>query len=166
MPDSLSSSEAKHALSAAEGERPIRVLIAKPGLDGHDRGAKVVARALRDAGMEVIYTGIRQTPEMIAEAALQEDVDVIGLSILSGAHLELFPRVVQALKDRAVDPAEVLLFAGGIIPDEDIPELQQLGFRQVYRPGASTRDIIDYVRSWVNERRAGAATEGGAAGPP
>jgi methylmalonyl-CoA mutase C-terminal domain/subunit len=133
-------------------DRPIRVLIAKPGLDGHDRGAKVVARALRDAGMEVIYTGIRQTPEMIAEAALQEDVDVIGLSILSGAHLELFPRVVQALKDRGVDPNEVLLFAGGIIPDEDIPALKQLGFHEIYRPGASTQDIIAYVRSWAAER--------------
>ena len=135
---------------------PIRVLIAKPGLDGHDRGAKVVARALRDAGMEVIYTGIRQTPDMIAEAALQEDVDVIGLSILSGAHLELFPRVVKALKERGVDPDEVLLFAGGIIPDEDIPKLQALGFRQVYRPGASTQEIIEYVRRWASERTVGA----------
>jgi methylmalonyl-CoA mutase C-terminal domain/subunit len=135
-------------------ERPIRVLIAKPGLDGHDRGAKVVARALRDAGMEVIYTGIRQTPQMIAEAALQEDVDVIGLSILSGAHLELFPRVVDALKERGVEPDDVLLFAGGIIPDEDIPALNALGFQAVFRPGASTQDIIDYVRRWTAERRA------------
>ena len=147
-------------------ERPIRVLIAKPGLDGHDRGAKVVARALRDAGMEVIYTGIRQTPEMIAEAALQEDVDVIGLSILSGAHLELFPRVVQALKDRDIDPNDVLLFAGGIIPDEDIPVLKQLGFRAVFRPGASTQDIIDYVRTWAAERAPAPAAEGGAASGP
>jgi len=148
-------------------DRPIRVLIAKPGLDGHDRGAKVVARALRDAGMEVIYTGIRQTPEMIAEAALQEDVDVVGLSILSGAHLELFPRVVQALKDRAVDPNEILLFAGGIIPDEDIPALKELGFRQVYRPGASTQEIIAYVRRWWAERRQAAiAAEGGSTGGP
>jgi methylmalonyl-CoA mutase C-terminal domain/subunit len=131
---------------------PVRVLIAKPGLDGHDRGAKVVARALRDAGMEVIYTGIRQTPEMIAEAALQEDVDVIGLSILSGAHLELFPRVVQALKDRGVEPADILLFAGGIIPDEDIPVLKQLGFKEIFRPGASTQDIIEYVRAWDESR--------------
>ena len=135
-------------------QQPIRVLIAKPGLDGHDRGAKVVARALRDEGMEVIYTGIRQTPEMIAEAALQEDVNVIGLSILSGAHLELFPRVVQALKDRGVDTDEVLLFAGGIIPDEDIPALKELGFVEIYRPGASTRDIIDFVRRWWDERAA------------
>ena len=144
-------------------QQPIRVLIAKPGLDGHDRGAKVVARALRDEGMEVIYTGIRQTPEMIAEAALQEDVNVIGLSILSGAHLELFPRVVQALKDRGVDTDEVLLFAGGIIPDEDIPALKELGFREIYRPGASTRDIIDFVRHWWDER---AAAESGATGSP
>ena len=134
-------------------DQPIRVLIAKPGLDGHDRGAKVVARALRDAGMEVIYTGIRQTPEMIAEAALQEDVDVVGLSILSGAHLELFPRVVQALKDRNIDLDELLLFAGGIIPDEDIPALKELGFQAIYRPGANTQEIIKYVRSWVAERR-------------
>jgi methylmalonyl-CoA mutase C-terminal domain/subunit len=157
----------RHNLPAMTNERPIRVLIAKPGLDGHDRGAKVVARALRDAGMEVIYTGIRQTPEMIAEAALQEDVDVIGLSILSGAHLELFPRVVQALKDRGVDPSEVLLFAGGIIPDEDIPALKQLGFHEIYRPGASTRDIIAYVRQWAAERGlVAAAVESGPAGGP
>src|SRR5579864_4852653 len=107
------------------GDRKIRVLVAKPGLDGHDRGAKVVARALRDAGMEVIYTGIRQTPQMIAEAALQEDVDVVGLSILSGAHLELFPRIVAELRSRGAD--DVLLFAGGIIPEEDIPKLKELG---------------------------------------
>jgi methylmalonyl-CoA mutase C-terminal domain/subunit len=141
-------------------ERPLRVLIAKPGLDGHDRGAKVVARALRDAGMEVVYTGIRQTPEMIAEAALQEDVDVVGLSILSGAHLELFPRVVGALRERGVDPDEVLLFAGGIIPDEDIPALTELGFRQIFRPGASTQEIIDYVRRWAAERRTPVGSEG------
>jgi methylmalonyl-CoA mutase C-terminal domain/subunit len=148
-------------------DRPIRVLIAKPGLDGHDRGAKVVARALRDAGMEVVYTGIRQTPEMIAETALQEDVDVVGLSILSGAHLELFPRVISALKERGVDPDEILLFAGGIIPDQDIPTLKQLGFREVYRPGADTRDIISFVRRWAAEH--GVVTtgvEGGAAKVP
>jgi methylmalonyl-CoA mutase C-terminal domain/subunit len=156
-----------HNLPAMTTDRPIRVLIAKPGLDGHDRGAKVVARALRDAGMEVIYTGIRQTPEMIAEAALQEDVDVIGLSILSGAHLELFPRVIRALKDRGVDPNDVLLFAGGIIPDEDIPALKQLGFSEIYRPGASTQDIIAYVRRWAAERGlVVAAVEGGPAGGP
>jgi len=135
-------------------EARIRVLIAKPGLDGHDRGAKVVARALRDAGMEVIYTGIRQTPEMIAESALQEDVDVVGLSILSGAHMELFPRVIAALKERGIDPNEILLFCGGIIPDEDIPALQAMGFRGIFRPGASTQDIIEFVRRWYSERTA------------
>ncbi len=125
-------------------ERPIRVLIAKPGLDGHDRGAKVVARALRDAGMEVIYTGIRQTPQMIAEAALQEDVQVVGLSILSGAHLELFPRVVAELRARGVD--DVLLFAGGIIPQDDIPAVNKIGFKGVFGPGTDTNDIIAFVR--------------------
>ncbi|MCA9847739.1 MAG: cobalamin B12-binding domain-containing protein [Dehalococcoidia bacterium] len=124
---------------------PIRVLIAKPGLDGHDRGAKVVARALRDAGMEVIYTGIRQTPQMIAEAALQEDVQVVGLSILSGAHLELFPRVVEELKSRGID--DVLLFAGGIIPNEDIPKINEIGFKGVFGPGTDTNDIIEFVRN-------------------
>lgn len=121
----------------------IRVLIAKPGLDGHDRGAKVVARALRDGGCEVIYTGIRQTPEMIAEAALQEDVDVVGLSILSGAHLELFPRVVEELKKRGVD--DVLLFCGGIIPEEDTAVLSNLGFKAIFRPGTNTQDIVKFV---------------------
>jgi methylmalonyl-CoA mutase C-terminal domain/subunit len=135
----------------------IRVLVAKPGLDGHDRGAKVVARALRDAGMEVIYTGIRQTPDMIAEAALQEDVDVIGLSILSGAHMELFPRVVKALKDREIDPGEVLLFAGGIIPDDDIEPLKKLGFQAIFGPGTSTEDIIKFVRDWASKRPGRAA---------
>ncbi|MCK9496703.1 MAG: cobalamin B12-binding domain-containing protein [Dehalococcoidia bacterium] len=125
-------------------EAPIRVLIAKPGLDGHDRGAKVVARALRDAGMEVIYTGIRQTPQMIAEAALQEDVQVVGLSILSGAHLELFPRVVEELKSRGID--DVLLFAGGIIPNDDIPAINAIGFKGVFGPGTDTNDIIEFVR--------------------
>ena len=145
-------------------EPPIRVLIAKPGLDGHERGAKVVARALRDAGMEVIYTGIRQTPEMIAEAALEEDVAVVGLSILSGAHLELFPRVVQALKDRDIDLDEILLFAGGIIPDEDIPVLKELGFQEIFRPGATTGSIIEYVRRWAASR--GKSPDGGAKGGP
>lgn len=125
-------------------EQAIRVLIAKPGLDGHDRGAKVVARALRDAGMEVVYTGIRQTPEMIAEAALQEDVQVVGLSILSGAHLELFPRVISALEEREV--RDVLLFCGGIIPEADIAAVQEMGFRGVFGPGTSTQDIIAFVR--------------------
>ena len=122
----------------------VRILIAKPGLDGHDRGAKVVARALRDGGCEVIYTGIRQTPEMIAEAALQEDVDVVGLSILSGAHLELFPRVVDELKKRSVD--DVILFCGGIIPEEDTQALTDLGFAAIFRPGTNTQDIVAFVR--------------------
>src|SRR5919202_823603 len=116
-------------------DRPIRVLVAKPGLDGHDRGAKVVARALRDAGMEVIYTGIRQTPDMVAEAALQEDVDAIGLSIHSGAHLALFPRIMEALKARGVDDAVV--FAGRIIPDDDVPAVKAMGIKEVFGPGAS-----------------------------
>lgn len=131
-------------------DRKIRVLVAKPGLDGHDRGAKVVARALRDAGMEVIYTGIRQTPEMIAEAALQEDVQVVGLSILSGAHLELFPRVVEELKSRGVD--DVLLFAGGIIPKDDIPTIEAMGFKGVFGPGTDTNDIISFVKSNAPQR--------------
>ena len=135
----------------------LRVLIAKPGLDGHDRGAKVVARALRDAGMEVIYTGIRQTPEMIAEAALQEDVDVIGLSILSGAHMELFPRVINALHDREIEPGDVLLFAGGIIPDADIDPLKKLGFQAVFGPGTSTEDVISFVHEWAAARPAAAS---------
>ena len=129
----------------------IKVLVAKPGLDGHDRGAKVVARALRDAGLEVVYTGIRQTPEMIAESALQEDVDLVGLSILSGAHMELFPRVVQELKKRGRD--DVILFAGGIIPQEDIARLKDLGFQAIFGPGASTNDIVDWVRANVHPRQ-------------
>ena len=121
-------------------ERKIRVLVAKPGLDGHDRGAKVVARALRDAGMEVIYTGLRQTPEMIAEAALQEDVDVVGLSILSGAHMALVPRVLELLKANGQE--RVRLFLGGIIPDEDAPKLKEIGVSAIYGPGAPTEQII------------------------
>ena len=128
-------------------ERRIRVLIGKPGLDGHDRGAKIVARALRDAGMEVIYTGIRQTPEMIAEAALQEDVDCVGLSILSGAHMELFPRVVEELKKRGM--GDILLFAGGIVPDADIEELRRMGFKGVFRPGTTTAEIVEFVNEQV-----------------
>jgi methylmalonyl-CoA mutase C-terminal domain/subunit len=133
-----------------ETARNIRVLIAKPGLDGHDRGAKVVARALRDAGMEVVYTGIRQTPQMIAEAALQEDVEVIGLSILSGAHLELFPRVVEELRKRGVD--DVLLFCGGIIPQDDIPKVNEIGFKGVFGPGTNTNEIIEFVRNNAPQR--------------
>jgi len=128
-------------------ERKIRVLVAKPGLDGHDRGAKVVARALRDAGMEVIYTGLRQTPEMIAEAALQEDVDVVGLSILSGAHMALAPRVLELLK--ANGQGNVHVFLGGIIPDEDVPRLHEMGVTGIYGPGASTEDIIREIREAI-----------------
>jgi len=128
----------------------IRVLIAKPGLDGHDRGAKVIARALRDAGMEVIYTGLRQTPEMIAEAALQEDVHVVGLSILSGAHMTLVPRLVELL--RAQGQGQVHLFVGGIIPDEDLPKLKALGVEDVFGPGASTQTIAARVRQAVEGR--------------
>ncbi len=126
-------------------ERKLKIVIAKPGLDGHDRGAKVVARALRDAGFEVVYTGIRQTPEMIAETALQEDADVVGLSILSGAHLELFPRVVAELKKRGMD--DVVLFGGGIIPRDDIIQLEKIGFKGIFGPGSSTLDIIEWVRN-------------------
>jgi methylmalonyl-CoA mutase C-terminal domain/subunit len=127
--------------------RKIRVLVAKPGLDGHDRGAKVIARALRDAGMEVVYTGIRQTPEMIAEAALHEDVDVLGMSILSGAHMALFPRVMDLLRENDMD--DVLVVAGGIIPDEDVPALKELGVRGVFGPGTRTDDIINFIRENV-----------------
>ncbi len=131
-------------------ERPIRVLVAKPGLDGHDRGAKVVARALRDAGMEVIYTGIRQTPEMIVEAALQEDVDVVGLSILSGAHRDLFPRVVELLKQKGMN--DVLLVCGGIIPDEDVAALKQMGFAGIFGPGASTQEMARFIQAEVAQK--------------
>jgi methylmalonyl-CoA mutase C-terminal domain/subunit len=125
-------------------ERKIRVLVAKPGLDGHDRGAKVIARALRDAGMEVVYTGIRQTPEMIAEAALQEDVDVIGMSILSGAHMALFPKVMELLRENDMD--DVLVVAGGIIPDEDVAVLHDMGITGIFGPGTSTDKIVDFIR--------------------
>ena len=128
-------------------ERKIRVLVAKPGLDGHDRGAKIIARALRDAGMEVIYTGLRQTPEMIAEAALQEDVDVVGLSILSGAHMALAPRILALLK--ANGQTKVRVFMGGIIPDEDVPQLKKIGIAGVYGPGASTDEIVKDIRKAV-----------------
>ena len=136
-------------------DKKIRILIAKPGLDGHDRGAKVIARALRDAGMEVIYTGLRQTPEMIVESALQEDADAIGLSILSGAHMTLVPRVIELLKTNGLD--DVLVFAGGIIPDEDIPALEALGVRGVFGPGANTDDIVRLIREQV-ERQDSKAT--------
>ena len=127
--------------------RKIRVLIAKPGLDGHDRGAKVIARALRDAGMEVIYTGIRQTPEQIAAAAIQEGVDIVGLSSLSGAHNHLFPRVVQILKEK--EAGDIPVFGGGIIPVDDIPVLKRSGIREIFQPGTTTEDIIRYIRETV-----------------
>jgi methylmalonyl-CoA mutase C-terminal domain/subunit len=132
-------------------ERKIRVLIAKAGLDGHDRGAKVVAAALRDAGMEVIYSGLRKTPEMIVEAALQEDVDVIGISILSGAHMTIFPKVLQLMKEKGLD--DVLLFGGGIIPEEDAKTLQEMGVGKLFTPGSSTAEIIEYVKDWVAKHR-------------
>jgi len=139
-------------MAGADGS-PIRVVIAKPGLDGHDRGAKVVARALRDAGMEVIYTGLHQTPEQIVETAVQEDADCIGLSVLSGAHMTLFARTIELLKER--DAADIVVFGGGIIPDADIPELRQLGVAQVFTPGTTTGAIVDWISSNVGQ--AGAA---------
>lgn len=131
-------------------DKRIRVIIAKPGLDGHDRGAKVVARALRDAGMEVIYTGLRQTPDMIVEAALQEDADVIGLSILSGAHMTLVPRVMASLKANGLD--DVIVTIGGIIPDDDIPQLNAIGVKGIFGPGTPTPEIITFIRQAVAER--------------
>jgi methylmalonyl-CoA mutase C-terminal domain/subunit len=130
--------------------RPIRVLVAKPGLDGHDRGAKVVAASLRDAGMEVIYTGLHQTPEMIATAAIQEDVDVVGLSILSGAHMTLFPRVLTLLRNAGRD--DLLITGGGIIPQEDMDALHAMGIGKIFGPGTATQDLIDYIRVWFAER--------------
>ncbi len=137
--------------AAGSGELPIRVLIAKPGLDGHDRGAKVIARALRDAGMEVIYTGLRQTSEMIVNAAIQEDVDAVGLSVLSGAHMHYFREISAALKER--DAADILLFGGGIVPDLDMPELESLGVGRIFTPGSSTHDVVEYVRDEIARRR-------------
>lgn len=125
----------------------IRVVVAKPGLDGHDRGAKVVARALRDAGMEVIYTGLHQTPEQIVETAIQEDAHAVGLSVLSGAHMTLFPKVVELLRERGA--GDIVVFGGGIIPDADIPELERLGVSKVFTPGATTHSIVDWVRGNV-----------------
>ena len=131
-------------------DKRLRVLVAKPGLDGHDRGAKIIARALRDGGFEVIYTGLHQTPEMIAEAAIQEDVDAVGLSILSGAHMTLFPEVIRLLKDRGA--GDVAVFGGGIIPEEDVGKLREMGVREVFTPGASTEDIVKWVRENVQPR--------------
>ena len=129
----------------------LRILVAKPGLDGHDRGAKIIARALRDGGFEVIYTGLHQTPEMIAEAAVQEDVDAVGLSILSGAHMTLFPEVMRLLKEKGA--SDVTLFGGGIIPDEDAAKLKQMGIKQIFTPGASTEDIVKWVNGNVHPRQ-------------
>lgn len=131
--------------------RPIRVLVAKVGLDGHDRGAKVIATALRDAGMEVIYTGLRQTPEMVVNTALQEDVDAIGISILSGAHMTVFPRIMELLKQKNMH--DVLLTGGGIIPEADMSALQEAGVGQLFAPGTPTTEIADYIRNWVSENR-------------
>jgi methylmalonyl-CoA mutase, C-terminal domain len=130
-------------------DRRIRVIVAKPGLDGHDRGAKIVARALRDAGMEVIYTGLRQTPEQIANAAVQEDADVVGISILSGAHNTIIPRICRLLRDAGM--RDVLVIVGGIVPDEDIPKLKDAGVAEVFQPGASTQEIVEFIRSHVKQ---------------
>jgi methylmalonyl-CoA mutase, C-terminal domain len=132
-------------------KRPVRVLVAKVGLDGHDRGAKVIATALRDAGMEVIYTGLRQTPEMVVNAALQEDVDAIGVSILSGAHNTVFPKIIKLMKEKEMN--DVLLTGGGIIPEEDMAELNKLGVGKLFAPGATTSEIADYIKAWVKENR-------------
>src|SRR5919199_5606048 len=133
--------------------RPLRVVVAKPGLDGHDRGAKIIARALRDAGMEVIYTGLHQTPEQIAETVLQEDTDAVGLSILSGAHMTLVPRVVKLLEEQGAD--DVVVTVGGTIPTDDVPELKKLGVAEVFTPGSSTQEIIDFIQGAVGSRSAG-----------
>ncbi|MGA9524833.1 MAG: cobalamin B12-binding domain-containing protein [Myxococcaceae bacterium] len=132
--------------------KKLRILVAKPGLDGHDRGAKVIARALRDAGMEVIYTGLHQTPEMIVSAAVQEDVDAIGMSIMSGAHMTLFPAVIDLLKAQKAD--DILVFGGGIIPDDDIPKLKGLGVSEIFTPGSSTQDIVEWINKSVQQGRA------------
>jgi len=134
-------------------EKVLRILVAKAGLDGHDRGAKIIARALRDAGFEVIYTGLHQTPEMIAEAAVQEDVDAVGLSILSGAHLTLFPAVLNALKERGAD--DVAVFGGGIVPQDDISVLKQAGVREIFTPGVSTQAIAEWIRQNIQPRAGG-----------
>ncbi len=133
-------------------ERPLRIIVAKPGLDGHDRGAKIIARALRDAGMEVIYTGLHQTPEMIVAAAIQEDVDAVGLSIMSGAHMTLFPAIVDLLREKGA--SDVVVFGGGIIPQDDVPKLQEKGVAAVFLPGSSTQTIIEWIRGNVRPRAA------------
>lgn len=135
----------------SNSKRPVRVLVAKVGLDGHDRGAKVIATALRDAGMEVIYTGLRQTPEMVVNAALQEDVDAIGISILSGAHMTVFPKVIQLLKEKGMN--DVLLTGGGIIPEDDMKALYEMGVGKLFAPGTATSEIAGYIKEWVNANR-------------
>ena len=139
-------------MSQQAKERPLRILVAKPGLDGHDRGAKIIARALRDAGFEIIYTGLHQTPEMVVAAAVQEDVDAVGLSIMSGAHMTLFPAVVDLLKEKGAP--EVVVFGGGIIPQDDIPRLKALGVAEVFLPGSSTQAIVDWIRQHIHPRKA------------
>ena len=150
MSDAPDPAEPREHLSERPGS-PIRVVVAKPGLDGHDRGAKVVARALRDAGMEVVYTGLHQTPEQIVEAAIQEDADAVGLSVLSGAHMTLFAKVVELLRER--DASDIVVFGGGIIPDDDLPELQRMGVATVFTPGATTTEIVEWVRTHVDPNR-------------
>ncbi len=135
-------------------ERPLRILVAKPGLDGHDRGAKIIARALRDAGFEVIYTGLHQTPEMIVSAAVQEDVDAIGLSIMSGAHMTLFPAVIELLKEKSA--SDIAVFGGGIIPQDDVPRLKEKGTSEVFLPGSTTHSIIEWIRANIHPRAAAA----------
>jgi methylmalonyl-CoA mutase C-terminal domain/subunit len=147
--DVIHSAGAAH-LGAMPAERKIRVVVAKPGLDGHDRGAKIIARALRDAGMEVIYTGLHQTPEQIVETVIQEDADAVGLSILSGAHMTLVPRIMELLRDQGID--DVIVTLGGTIPSEDIEELKSLGVAEVFTPGASTQEAVDFIRSAVHTR--------------
>ncbi|HYQ32719.1 MAG TPA: cobalamin B12-binding domain-containing protein [Lapillicoccus sp.] len=150
MSDAPDPAEPREHLSERPGS-PIRVVVAKPGLDGHDRGAKVVARALRDAGMEVVYTGLHQTPEQIVEAAIQEDADAVGLSVLSGAHMTLFAKVAELLKAR--DAEDIVVFGGGIIPDDDLPELKRMGVATVFTPGATTTEIVEWVRANVDPNR-------------
>jgi len=138
-------------MNSVQSNRPLRILIAKVGLDGHDRGAKVIATSLRDAGMEVIYTGLRQTPEMVVNAALQEDVDAIGVSILSGAHMTVFPKIINLMKEKNMD--DVLLTGGGIIPEEDMQQLSEMGVGKLFAPGTTTTEIADYIKAYVKENR-------------
>jgi len=139
-------------MSQKAKERPLRIIVAKPGLDGHDRGAKIIARALRDAGFEIIYTGLHQTPEMIVAAAIQEDVDAVGLSIMSGAHMTLFPAIVDLLREKGA--SDVVVFGGGIIPQDDIPRLKAAGVAEVFLPGSTTQAIVDWIRQHIHPRRA------------